>query len=717
MFLNEDQVVRSIGAAAISSPTPSSQHLSTAASSPVDVGSLKHARRNLVQSFEGDHHLVPQTPITGKSYTIDRPASTGTPLAVVTSGLQKLYTLLAGRKNSPSPELLQLFKSCSNNPEESINTQISGLSESFCRLYTRSTEDFTGPSMEFAQLRTQMAQMLYYTFLEHILLDERKRGVHVEAILKEELFHRTLFTCCIEIVMRSYNDPRRFPWSLQVGNVEPYYFIRIIEPVIRSEKQSDNQLSRELVKHLKGIEEQILDSLAWRRDSPLWQLLTTKGCHVPSCADVNFSDQLETSDAYNASTTIAAATPFTLGLASSVMSPALKPLVNDKNPSSPVSTLNESFRSPIGQSSARRTLFPTPGTGGFGGGLSSALAFSRPSTLGSRLVTPNSAASTSATSPSNATQTGAAAALLTRSPTANKITLQVKENGVTTLYTLPSTATPLPASATITTTATPTTAVASTPQTTPASEAKTDNSTEATPNTEKKKEKPKCKGSLALFFRKFYTLANMRLRDLCDRLDITDTELRRKVWTCFEHSIIHYNNMMKDRHMDQMVMCAIYITCKVTGKDRIFQEIMKHYRNQPQAASHVYRSVLITRSTTTQPEGINNSTITPAGGNTLTSLPPPTPSQMTGTSSSFETEERGDLIKFYNHVYVQKIKTFALKFRGTLEGDQPPLSPLPVVRHTPVSPRRRISNNHSVFINSLSPMQGHTPLSPRRPLP
>ena len=85
----------------------------------------------------------------------------------------------------------------------------------------------------------------------------------------------------------------------------------------------------------------------------------------------------------------------------------------------------------------------------------------------------------------------------------------------------------------------------------------------------------------------------MRLRDLCDRLSIIGGDWRQKIWTCFEHSVIHYTDMLKDRHMDQNIMCAIYITCKVTGKDRTFQEIMKHYRGQPQAASHVYRSVLL----------------------------------------------------------------------------------------------------------------------------
>lgn len=66
--------------------------------------------KTLFQSFEGDHHLVPQTPITGRRYTIDRPTIGTNPLTVVTSGLQKLYALLAGRKNNASEELLEMFK-------------------------------------------------------------------------------------------------------------------------------------------------------------------------------------------------------------------------------------------------------------------------------------------------------------------------------------------------------------------------------------------------------------------------------------------------------------------------------------------------------------------------------------------------------------------------------------------------------------------------------
>ncbi len=45
---------------------------------------------------------------------------------------------------------------------------------------------------------------------------------------------------------------------------------------------------------------------------------------------------------------------------------------------------------------------------------------------------------------------------------------------------------------------------------------------------------------------------------------------------------------------------------------------------------------------------------------------PPTPTRLAGTGSTFDyqewEEDRGDLIRFYNSVFVKKIKNFAMKF-------------------------------------------------------
>ena len=88
-----------------------------------------------------------------------------------------------------------------------------------------------------------------------------------------------------------------------------------------------------------------------------------------------------------------------------------------------------------------------------------------------------------------------------------------------------------------------------------------------------------------MFFQ-VYHLASVRLRHLCEQLDV-DNELRSKMWTCFEHTLVQHVDLMADRHLDQLLMCSVYVMAKVTNKDRSFQDIMKCYRVQPQAESHV----------------------------------------------------------------------------------------------------------------------------------
>jgi hypothetical protein len=108
--------------------------------------------------------------------------------------------------------------------------------------------------------------------------------------------------------------------------------------------------------------------------------------------------------------------------------------------------------------------------------------------------------------------------------------------------------------------------------------------------------KPRRTGSLALFFRKFYNLTITRMQTISNSLDITDLDLKRKIWTIFEYSIMERTILMKDRHLDQILMSAVYVICKLGKIEKnTFTEIMRCYRLQPQAESHIYRSVLISR--------------------------------------------------------------------------------------------------------------------------
>lgn len=123
--------------------------------------------------------------------------------------------------------------------------------------------------------------------------------------------------------------------------------------------------------------------------------------------------------------------------------------------------------------------------------------------------------------------------------------------------------------------------------------------------------------------------------------------------------------------------------CKVARKhnDReiSFTEIMKCYREQPQAVSHIYRSVLLSSgSKVSESAGSDNGSNSPSeekeairSSSTLPvsapSSQPPTPTRMSGTGSQFEFgEQRGDLIKFYNEVYVPEVKSYIISFQETV---------------------------------------------------
>lgn len=679
-------------------------------------------KKNLQKHLEETTTLAPATPLTGRRYLKDKESVNVTPVSTATQSVSRLHTLLAGYKTSPSEKLLDIFSECSRNPESAIMKRVKEMGEIFCVCYAQPTEDHPGSHIDFAKKRLQLGESLYFKVLENIILMERKRFhplTDLSELLERDIFHRTLFACCLEIVLFSYNSQRTFPWILQSFEIQPYCFYKVIELLIRAEEG----LSRDVVKHLNHIEEQILESLAWKYDSNLWNAIRSVGLPIPSCEDVSLPSQMSGSQTTG---------PPPQLVSSPLAHPAVRRIsgierpIARKDPQSPIgTTVAECFQSPTAgtpPSSARRRLFgPTQ---------SNTVAVAVPQTPAQNTVGDQLPTVTPATS-------------AVMSPGRSySITLQPiqSDNGITYIsiptFTLSTTQIPVPATTTATGIPTP----VATPETTTVNASVINTATIVNKSTNK----PKRAGSLGLFFRKVYHLAGVRLRDLCDRLNILDEDLRRKIWTCFEYSLMQYTELMCDRHLDQLIMCAIYVICKVTREDKSFQEIMKCYRLQPQAASHVYRSVLMS-SKKRRNSGSSDNSKNGSGSNSpvptereeketgrterlstirsSSTLPvphpssqPPTPTRLTGTGTHFEFEDRGDLIMFYNTVYVPKLQSFALKFTqgNNCERESPPLSPLPRLNANPLSPWRRVSSKHSVYVSPLK--NSNFPPSPSRPL-
>ena len=148
--------------------------------------------------------------------------------------------------------------------------------------------------------------------------------------------------------------------------------------------------------------------------------------------------------------------------------------------------------------------------------------------------------------------------------------------------------------------------------------------------------------SIDLFFRKVYNLANVRLGDLCEKLSL-DGELRQKIWTVFEWTVMHEFTILMDRHLDQIIICALYAMSKVVGKEMQFRDIIAKYRTQPQASSHVYRSVLMTNQ---------------AEASIL----------VEEERQAVDLSKRDSIIAFYNAVYLPRLRSYILQFSPESKG-------------------------------------------------
>ena len=56
--------------------------------------------------------------------------------------------------------------------------------------------------------------------------------------------------------------------------------------------------------------------------------------------------------------------------------------------------------------------------------------------------------------------------------------------------------------------------------------------------------------------------ATIRLNSLIESLEISEL-VGKKIWNILEYSIKKNFDLLKDRHIDQLIMCAIHITFRV----------------------------------------------------------------------------------------------------------------------------------------------------------
>ncbi|KAG7232287.1 hypothetical protein INR49_009072 [Caranx melampygus] len=271
--------------------------------------------------------LKVSTPLTGRKYVQDN--SLSSPVSSAMKSVGRLHTLLSGTKQGPSPKLAETLRSVLDPdvcplkfpPEESLNHAVSlslfvSVSLSLClRACARDPSDVI----------SQRLRDMFDVFSQH----HERVGAERRGMGKGD-----------------------FPNVITVFQLPAYHFYKVIEVLVRSEQS----LFREVVKHLNQVEEQVLESLAWTRDSPLWESLRGAKDQVPTCQEVMPPQYLEQNDE---SSTGSTNTPVTHGPELSTNS-----TIKGLSVPSPTMLLDRYTSSPTG--SARRRLFvdPVDGEGG-----------------------------------------------------------------------------------------------------------------------------------------------------------------------------------------------------------------------------------------------------------------------------------------------------------------------------------------------------------------
>lgn len=590
-------------------------------------------------SASGPTPAVPMTPLTNRHLLRDK-----TPSCIPSTAAQniaRLKSLLAGSRPEPWPFTNEILVTAATDDgpmilQSLVMGRISVLSQTF--LEKAAGPDLVGSSTSvevFSQKTLLLAQGLYFKTLEGILKAEHKRlSKDIPAlapILEQDVLHRSLFACCLEIVLFSCSSQAKeklmFPFVLDVCSIKPYHFYGIIELVVRTE----GGLSREVVKHLNHVEESVLESIAWSPDSPVWEALeeymASNSTHLaPSCAEVtsakaNARADLDSSEGEGSKTK----------LFESEKEEDLPP--GSKNVTVHLQSIQDGKLVLI---PVQAMMVPSPD----GQGHSIRLA-GKPS---------------------------------------------LSESGV------------------------------------------------------------KKHSALLLFYRKMYHMSSLRLRDLCVRLNIEESNMKQ-IWTLFEHVVRDEgSSLLRGRHLDQILLCSIYVISKVTGFGKngqglTFQQIMRGYRMQPQFKSHVYRSVLLS-TTASQVKHIPVSTPAPesaasgllkanededegyADGGDATEEPvsfrtsedlPVTSSNLCdrlgmdrqcSQSRSDQIEKRGDLIQFYNLLFLGVSKNYALSLTNSHSNDDRLTSLTRLPSSHPLNipgaqSSRRLTPHHSVFVSPI----------------
>lgn len=216
--------------------------------------------------------LMPQTPLSGQDYS-HTPSSKLSPISSCKQNIQKLQVLFTGTRG-PQVSLRDiLLCSCPDSILDDLRNRLDNMQEIFCtKLIAKGADRF------------QYAEALYYRLLESIINAELKTHGRFDLFVNDDVFNKTLIVLCLEIVLFAFSLHKELTVLLDCFKLEPFHFYKLIELAIRYNK---DYFTNDIIKHLKAIEEQCLDSLAWTSGSVLWEKIAEHQKNLPTNQEVD----------------------------------------------------------------------------------------------------------------------------------------------------------------------------------------------------------------------------------------------------------------------------------------------------------------------------------------------------------------------------------------------------------------------------------------------
>ncbi|XP_058178732.1 retinoblastoma family protein-like [Anopheles ziemanni] len=573
--------------------------------------------------------------------------------------LTQLMKKIQGHEpGKPRESFLNLMKNCPTSPLKTVQDRLDRLRDRFVQKLTAN-----GWNSSTLQARFDSIEALYYLLMENIIPWEiRKRPsiplskVIYDMCTASEMFNSAVCVCAAEIIFFLREEQNNFPWILQVFDMQPYNFLLIIEVTVSS---NSDILTPDIVNHLRRIEEQSVDSLCWKSSSMLWERMEKENFEIPSNKDVEQRAEISGITPLKGDSTRNTPNGATRGRFRGVYGFSAGP------PTTPAQ-LSATGRQVPHPDSAKKKLFADP-----------------PSTVAAtKYVVAQIAAAVASTSsgrPSSSTAAAAGSVPVSQSPSKATTEMTNAPGNVV--------------------------------------NGNKDSSLISSFCSPQRGNNAQSSTSLNLFFRKMYHVAYVRLTNLCQNLGLESeitSDQPSLIWTIFEFTITKCaRQLMRDRHLDQLLMCAIFVTIRIKKLQKTFKEIMHCYHNQPQATSAIYRSVFIRRAPAEGQPAANGVTDAVASTSTTTTTNGQNErrcpvDEMAATSVQYDRDEYGDIIKFYNEIYVQIVHSFTSKFcNNDMTHESLFLSPTPKSqpRNLQKSPRQ-ISDNINLYVSTTDRSTG-----------